>query len=307
MIDLEKEGVNFSRCLSIALSASGTARLQDRSAKCASSSFEDCVQRSGTLGLGSGGFTEMKSKKVNAFNFVGPFVGLAIALSGCTTHVRDDAALTGVKRVAIVAFSAFEPVSASLTGNNTAGVMDQGSLEELIEPSVDQMMNDMSAAFAKKMSWTMMNSSAIKKNAGFQEAYQKTMTGFQNKMPPGKGRIQYVAKDMLDFDAGRILREKGREDLIQKLGVDAIVVVRIDVVLNGTVVMGIGARHPQANVSFNVYEKGKPKPIWFEGKIEGVETDSVGKTAFIDEDLLHKYAMKSAYTAFQKIGDTPAK
>jgi hypothetical protein len=86
--------------------------------------------------------------------------------------------------------------------------------------------------------------------------------------------------------------------------VDSIVVARVNVSLTGTSVMGLGDRFPQSRVSFQIYTRGQEKPVWFDGEIDGeVSRESVGSTAFFDEDLLGRLAAKSADTAFHKIGN----
>ena len=106
----------------------------------------------------------------------------------------------------------------------------------------------------------------------------------------------------MDFDSARIMGAEGRTALAKALGVDSIIVAEVDIQLKGTTVMGIGSRYPQARLSFQVYSPEQENAVWFDGGIEGDEAkESVGKTAFLDEEILNRLTVKSASSAFRKI------
>ena len=152
------------------------------------------------------------------------------------------------------------------------------------------------------MGWKVLDHGEMVRNAGYHEAYKKTMTGWQNKMPPGKGINSYLVKEVMDDQALRILGPKGRDNLIKKLGVDAILTAKVSVHLNGTTFAGIGNRYPQSVLHFKLYKLGIKEPIWFEGSIKGLESkESLGKTAYFDEKKVGTLALKSAKTAFTKL------
>jgi hypothetical protein len=89
---------------------------------------------------------------------------------------------------------------------------------------------------------------------------------------------------------------------MKALNVDAIFVARLTIQINGTTVMGIGARHPQAKLTFFLYKLGVENPVWFEGGVDGDEQPSVGSTGLsVDEGLFAQYAINSSKTAFAKI------
>lgn len=232
---------------------------------------------------------------------------VCLLMSACAgmTRSKNEAKVGEVRKVAIVAVSVFQPaarkVSLNLSGGGLQGSAG-GSMMTQTGAHVDSMFTELSNALRKNLKWNVMEKSAMVANPGYTQAYDKTMKGWQNKMPPPQGTYHYNVAQVMDFDGPRILDFKGREALMQALGVDAIVVTRMDVILKANTVMGIGSRRPQATLSFFVYGKGEEKPIWFEGQIMGDEMESVGKTAFIDENLLGDLALKSARTAFNKIG-----
>ncbi len=220
---------------------------------------------------------------------------LIFMLTGCASLVaqKDEALVSEVKKVAIVAISADQPTSAIQVG----GLLSQPSSH------VTQMYNSLRKNLSKNMGWKVLDIKRVQSNSGYRSAYKDTMEGFQNKSPMGSGRLRYGAPQIMDIDSPRILGEGGRDKLIQALGVDAIVAVRVNVHLKSFTIMGIGSRKPQARVSFYLYKRGHPNPIWFDGNIDGeVAEESVGATAFVDVELLNKLSVESAETAFRKIG-----
>lgn len=218
-------------------------------------------------------------------------VGLLPACAGLTSS-KNEAAVAKVKKVAIAGFSVVAPKSRDININ-----MGQ-DLE-----SSEQMYNTAMKSFARNMKWQVLPAESMKANAVYKKFYKDTMSGFQNKMPPGENREQFTPSGVMDADCLRILGRDGRSELAKALGVDAVITARVEVLLTGNTVMGIGSRYPQSRGSFSLYTVGASTPDWFEGNLEGkVSETSVGKTALFDEKLLHKLAVESARTAFGKIG-----
>jgi hypothetical protein len=234
-----------------------------------------------------------------------------LATSACgifKTRERDEAAVQNIKRIAVVAFAVSQPASAKLgfdLSKGKLGATSGGSMLDQSSQHVDQLYSELGQNFQKNMNWTVMKTEQMKANAGYKKAYKDTMEGWQNKFPPAEGSNKFVVKDIMDGDALRILGLEGRDALIDALGVDAIVTAQVVGGISSTSVMGIGNRYPYANLNFFVYTKGKEKAVWFEGQIEGEpSTESVGKTGFIDETKLNELVLKSARTAYAKIGQT---
>jgi hypothetical protein len=174
-------------------------------------------------------------------------------------------------------------------------------------PESNQMYESIIKAFADKTKWKVTASSVLKKNTGYQAAYDRTMKGFQNKYPVSSDQQKYTVDSIMDNDSLRILGVEGRNALMKALGVDALITAQVDVFLKGNTVMGIGSRYPQARLSFQLYTPNADRADWFEGNLEGEEAKvSVGKTAFFDEKILNEQALQSARTAFAKIGTNPA-
>jgi len=235
------------------------------------------------------------------------FSSSLFGLCSCGSLVRKHDAQTvqSIKTAAVVAFTEVEPASAGIgfdLSKHKLGATAGGSLIAAQDAHTDKMFADLVDGFGNQMKWKMTPITEMTSNPGYQKAYESTMKGIQMKMPPSKGTQQYTIADVMDYDGPRILDSKGRDELIRALGVDAIIVARVQVDLEGTTIMGIGSRHPKSNLSFMVYTLGRENPAWFDGRIEGSESEeSVGKTGFIDETLLGQLALKSAEVAYSKI------
>ena len=227
------------------------------------------------------------------------------ACGGLKTRDKDERATSQIKNAAVVAFMVDEPAAATLglnVGSGKVKGMHGGSMISKNASEVDQMLAALQGTLKDQLHWKVQGTSEMVARPGYLAAYDRTMKGFQNKFPPSSGQNRFLVPKVMDFDSVRILGQEGRDQLITALGVDAIVAVRVDVILKGTTFAGIGARHPQSQFSFYVYSKGKEAPIWFEGRIAGEEAkESVGSTGFIDEQLLSELALRSAHTAFRQL------
>jgi len=235
-----------------------------------------------------------------------------VSLVGCGSFKvrdRDDQAVAGIKKAALISFSVYEPQSPKVGFNLSKGQTEAragGTMGSQSDPTVDQMYGDLQASLSKGLNWKVLGQNEMTVSEEYKRAYKRTMEGWQNKMPPGEGIQHFKIQNVMDFDSARILGPQGRDQLIDGLGVDALVVARVDVLLNGTSIMGFGSKHPQARLALFVYKKGIEKPVWFDGGIDGSEAkESVGSTAFIDDDLLKKLSTESARTAFNQIGSSP--
>jgi hypothetical protein len=238
-------------------------------------------------------------------------VCLSVMITACgafKVREKDEASVQTIKRIAVVGFTVTQPASAKLGLNLSKGQLEGaagGSMIAQNSSHADMLYSELGEHFKKNMGWNVLRVDLMKANEGYKKAYKDTMEGWQNKMPPSSGYNQFIVTGIMDNDGTRILDQKGRDALIEALNVDAIVTAQVRAELHGTSVMGIGSRRPKANLSFQIFGKGKEKPIWFDGQVEGeTATESVGATGFINEDLLNDLVLRSAKTAYAKIGQS---
>lgn len=215
-----------------------------------------------------------------------------IGFASCSSlsHKKNEEAMAKVKKAAIIGFAVREPATLGLNPR------------EVKETRL--MYDELLKSFGKKAKWQIVPEATFKANAAYQAAYQKTMKGWQNKMPPGQHEHLLFVDGVMDNDCLRILGADGRTALMKALGVDALVTAEVDVLISANTVMGFGSRYPYARLSFQVFTPGQSTADWFEGGISGDESKtSIGATGFVDGALMNKLALESARTAFNRIGD----
>lgn len=238
-----------------------------------------------------------------------PTTAIAAALLqvGCgtlKTKDKDQVSVDQVKKVALIAYSAQMPAARQLgfdLGSGKLGGEKGGSVIHSSIPEVDQVLSEITQTVRQKLKWNVMDVDQMKKHPSYVAAYKATMEGFQNKMPTPPGYQGYLVSGVMDFDSPRILDEDGRSRLIEELGVDALIVAKLDVQIEASTFMGIGNRYPKSVVAFFVYKKGQANPIWFESFAGEPAKESIGKTGFIDEKKMAKLAVSSAKSALAQI------
>jgi hypothetical protein len=224
---------------------------------------------------------------------VSALVLLAAAGCGGLTHRKDAAAVGQIKTVAIVGLDVVQPRSAVITA----------PLVDVHSDHVVTIYDALAERLATKLGWTVVPRGDMIANDIYVADYDKTMKGFQNKMLPGDGYNQYAIDHVLDHDSPRILDTGGRDKLIDALRVDAIVVVQVRVEFTGMSIGGLGGRHPQAIVAFDVYTKGKEKSVWFDS-FQGKETEgSAGATPIFDESKMKDLVVETTKSAIAKMPD----
>ncbi len=227
------------------------------------------------------------------------------ACASLTTRSRDDGALAQVKKVAVIAYTANLPATRNLSldlGSGKVGGEAGGTMIPQTSTETDKIYSEFAKSLEKTQGWKVVDASTMLKNPGYVSAYKNTMEGWQQKMPPGQGTTDFNMASVIDWNGPRLLKYDGREKLLKDLGVDAIVMLKVNVVFNGTTVMGIGTRKPTAHAHVEIFGKGAEKPVWFETFEGEPSSESVGMTGFINEKRLGELSLYSAQTAFAKMG-----
>ena len=245
----------------------------------------------------------LKLSRVAALGF-----GLAIVSSGCATPEKEknEALIGKIKRVAVVAFAVSEPaprVAKPKFRKKTLHDVDWESVSTESSDHANQMYLGLQEKMANHLHWTVLSQHSMIENAGYQAAFNRTMRGRQQKAALGQGQKKFSVEKVMDWDSVEVLGPEGRDTLITALGVDSIVVARVDVLFSHAFAPG---SHPalQSRVTYQVYSPGVPKAVWFDGAVGGDKaSELVGKTAFFDEDALKRLAVKSANSAFDLIGN----
>ncbi len=237
----------------------------------------------------------------------------ALLITGCaglTTKKVDQAQVKKIRKIAVVAYTANLPSSRKIGLNGNSGKLEGsagGSMITETSPETDRMYQAFIHSLGQTQKWTVLDAKTMIQNEGYKAAYKKTMDGWQNKMPAASGTTDYVVNSVMDWNGPRLLDFAGREKLIADLGVDAIALLRIDVSMEGFTVMGFGSHKPAANAHLQIFSKGNKDHVWFD-TLKGPESEeSVGITAFIDEQKTREYSLISAQTAYTKMNSKTEK
>lgn len=235
-------------------------------------------------------------------------LAVCVILTGCgslKTRNVNPAELNGVKKVAIASFSFLQPHPRSVGLNLGNGRIEGSTDKDLLShenDEVTQTYNDAVKSLSAKMKWNVVGLDELRHHPSYRQAYDSKMKGWQNKGPMNDKL--FVVKEIMDAQSLRRMRPNERDDLMQSLNVDALMEAQVSVIFanTGMKVMGIGSRYPQAVLMFYMYKKGVEAPVWFEGQVMGdVATESVGKTAFWDENAVTRLGRLSARSAFNKL------
>src|SRR5688572_925796 len=129
---------------------------------------------------------------------------LSASLSSCgSLKIRDKnaAETASIKNVALINMDVIEPrpkeLSLNLGSGNVEGDRAMGMTQQK-SAQVDGLYNSFARALAVNLKWKVVDKNTMTSNPGFKEAYEKTMKGWQNKMPAGEGTAQFTTKDVLD-------------------------------------------------------------------------------------------------------------
>lgn len=233
---------------------------------------------------------------------------LALGLTSCgmfKVREKNVEAVGRIKKIAIVAMSMSQPAPRKLGVDLSKGSlegMSGGSMIAENSPRAEQIYHELEKQLGTKFGWKVIALSDLKSNPGYQFAFASTMKGWQNKMPGPEGNHNYTVEGVMDVDSIRILGQKGRDELMQALKVDAILSIGVNVRIVANTVMGIGSHFPQAIAAFQIFVPNQEKAAWYDFEISGAQsTTSVGKTAFFDQDLMNTLSMDSAKDAISKI------
>ncbi len=214
---------------------------------------------------------------------------MASLMVGCSsgmlaTHGKNDAELATVRKVALVGYDVYQP-------KPRIGMSESSHVEP---------MYDAIHARLKVLGYKVTSKADMLKQPFYQASYKNHMEGFQNKNPPPEETDKLLAKDVFDTDTLRIMGLSGRDNLIQNLGVDALVEAHVMIGKAGTKIMGFGPTHIVTRMYYRMFKKGVEEPIWFE-TLEGEESkESVGATALFDRALLAKLGQQSLNEALAK-------
>jgi len=72
-------------------------------------------------------------------------------------------------------------------------------------PEATEMLADLQKSCGLEHELEVTATGAMTSNEGYKAAYEKTMKGWQNKMPASQGTNRFEVENVADYDSARIL------------------------------------------------------------------------------------------------------
>lgn len=229
---------------------------------------------------------------------------LAIALCSCSTMTLSKPDVEQVKRVAVIGFSVEqqqpntgERVLTKLFGPKDDGISSLKPAKPARESAhAGQMLEDLEDVLRKQMHWQVVDSRTLSKNATYRGRWTARTQGLQPRpLVPGDNWDIFVAPGVVESFLLENLTLAERQDLMKKLGVDAVVVakVRVDLVNRG-ISLG-GELAPKSKLHFRLFTSKQEDPIWNDLNADGPESKAgvEHSLGFADPKALNPLALES--------------
>jgi hypothetical protein len=233
-------------------------------------------------------------------------LGFLLVLSSCAGmgRVYDAGAMSSARKVAVVAVDVVQPeefniLKPSSSGGGSGPMSQMNIAIATPSPHVNEYADDFRSLLIEGRHWNVLPRAKVETNAAVQKYIKDTTEGFQSTQPIPARMTKFRGPGLLDVDSANKIGQAARDEIMQSLGVDTLALARYDIQLNGTSIMGIGNKHPQANMIVTVYARGVEKPIWRDSA-QGQEMEgSVGKTNItLDFNVMKDLSIKSSHKAF---------
>ncbi len=237
---------------------------------------------------------------------------LALSLTACSTlNVQKDQ-VSNVKKVAIVGFGVTQEMPANLA--DVFKPKEVSTLENMkvkgisTDSRIDKMYDELAVKLTKEMNWMVLDRQVVATNPHYNKEFISETEGWQNRPLMGSQFDNFAATNIMDQWSFQRLDETRRRELIKKLGVDALVVVNMNIELEkgGGLMKLVGAvdYYPKARLMFQVYSTSSDKPIWQDTWAVGEATKTsvsnvMGVTT--DRQRLDSLMIAAANDAYDKV------
>jgi len=224
---------------------------------------------------------------------------LAQALVGCASVQVRPAPLANVHKAAIVAFGWSVDLSSESDKSVSSSIGDVVNASKAIAESADastreQVPKNAYDALAKKIGeslhWTLLPMQDVAANP----AVQQIVTSIKVF-----GDSPAITGILHPYQADR-LSPAQRKELLEKLGVDAVLVADVKIKVGGTsgfAMAGMGSitKYPQATITVTVYNPQDEEPIWRDRGATGDKaTTGVANTMGVQNDSTRDAALAEA-------------
>ncbi len=250
------------------------------------------------------------------------FTVAALALAtGCSTLKTQRSRLDGVQTAAVIAYSA--DVDLNNGRNNQAGNggvigmvnaataisdMSSGEMQREREDQAVGTYESLLANITQGTGWKLIQREQITAHPRYMAAFETYKSNFSG-LTGTMGSIRQVPK-LLMHHIGVALTEAERQEIMDGLKVDAVIVVRVRFVRGGSTGFSIGGIGktgvlPKAIVDLTAWDRQGGEPIWRDSWAEG-EAGSTGietTMGVVDDDQLTQGMEEAAQLAYQVLMD----
>jgi hypothetical protein len=226
---------------------------------------------------------------------------LSQGLVGCASIQVRPAPLANVHKAAIVAFGWSVDLSSESDKNVSSSIGDiintSKAIAEMANPAErEQPPRNAYEALSKKIDenlhWTMLQLQEVAANPAVDQTV-KSIKVF--------GDSPAITGIMHPYQADRLSAAQ-RKELLEKLGVDAVLVADVKIKVGGTsgfAMAGMGSitKYPQATIALTVYGAQDEEPIWRDRWCTGDKaTTGVANTMGVQNDSGKEAALAEAMT-----------
>ncbi len=230
-----------------------------------------------------------------------------LTLMGCAGgRIYQDDAVKPVRNVAIIGIDVIQPAEFDLfkpsSGPDSGPMSGMNFAMASSSLHVRDYIEDLRGALKGMRKWNMTPQATVAQNDVYKKYFVDTTEGIQSTQPIPKELTKFRAPDHMEFDGATKIGQKGRDEIMNALKVDAVVLAQYTVQIHGTTIMGIGSRYPQSSIKFQLFRKGVEKPVW-QDMVKGEDMkESIGKTAFsLDFNKLKDLSLKSSKKAYAEL------
>jgi hypothetical protein len=230
-----------------------------------------------------------------------------LAFASCAGgRIYQDDAVKPVRNVAIIGIDVIQPAEFDLfkpsSGPDSGPMSGMNFAMATSSPQVRDYNDDLAVALKSMRKWNVVNQTTVARNDVYRKYFTDTTEGIQSTTPIPKTQTKYRAPDLMEFDGATKIKQAGRDEIMNALKVDAVVLAQYTVQISGSTIMGIGSRYPQTSLNFTMYRKGIDKPVW-QDIVKGEDMkESIGKTAFsLDFNKLKDLSLKSSKKAYAEL------
>jgi len=244
-------------------------------------------------------------------NYLGAsgFLSALILLNGCSTLSVKKEDMTSIKKVAITGFGSTQDMPAGLVFSLGSKSESPGSNLTVLGPEeekhVNQMYQDLATTLEKNLKWNVLSRDDVAHSSRYKNIYTQKMEGWHSRPVAGENTHLYHPSGIADAWIMRQLDQKERDQLIDELNVDALILASVRVTLEDQgglkKLVGAGELHPKASLYFEIYKKGIEEPVWRDTWARGESTsEGVGHILGVtDVDALKKASIVAAWNSYQ--------